>query len=256
MKTILKGTQIKKVYSTGGTTFEALKGIDLQMQEGEFVGIMGASGSGKTTLLNVLSTIDQATSGEILINGKNIVKMNDDTLALFRRNHLGFIFQDYNLLDTLTVKENIALPLALSKVKATEIDQCVLEIARRFGIDHILHQFPYQISGGQKQRCAASRAIITNPSMIFADEPIGALDSKTATDLLESIQTLNEQDSATILLVTHDAFVASYCKRVIFIKDGEIYKELFCESLNRQPFFQQVVNIMSEVSGGMVDDII
>ncbi|MHA4119747.1 ABC transporter ATP-binding protein [Bacillus cereus] len=256
MKTILKGTQIKKIYSTGGTTFEALKGIDLQIQEGEFVGIMGPSGSGKTTLLNVLSTIDQATSGEILINGKDIVKMNDDTLALFRRNHLGFIFQDYNLLDTLTVKENIALPLALSKVKATEIDQRVLEIARKFGIDHILHQFPYQISGGQKQRCAASRAIIANPSMIFADEPTGALDSKAATDLLESIQTLNEQDSATILLVTHDAFAASYCKRVIFIKDGAIYKELFRESLNRQPFFQKVVNIMSEVSGGMVDDII
>lgn len=256
MKTILKGTQIKKIYSTGGTTFEALKGIDLQIQEGEFVGIMGPSGSGKTTLLNVLSTINQATSGEILINGKDIVKMNDDTLALFRRNHLGFIFQDYNLLDTLTVKENIALPLALSKVKATEIDQRVLEIARKFGIDHILHQFPYQISGGQKQRCAASRAIIANPSMIFADEPTGALDSKAATDLLESIQTLNEQDSATILLVTHDAFAASYCKRVIFIKDGAIYKELFRESLNRQPFFQKVVNIMSEVSGGMVDDII
>ncbi|MCQ6531234.1 ABC transporter ATP-binding protein, partial [Bacillus mycoides] len=136
MKTILKGTQIKKVYNTGGTIFEALKGIDLQIQEGEFVGIMGPSGSGKTTLLNVLSTIDQATSGEILINGKDIVKMNDDTLALFRRNNLGFIFQDYNLLDTLTVKENIALPLALSKVKATEIDRRVLEIAKKFGIDH------------------------------------------------------------------------------------------------------------------------
>lgn len=213
---------------------------------------MGPSGSGKTTLLNVLSTIDQATSGEILINGKNIVKMNDDTLALFRRNHLGFIFQDYNLLDTLTVKENIALPLALSKVKATKINRRILEIAKKFGIDHILHQFPYQVSGRQKQRCAASR----DPSMIFANEPTGALDSKSATDLLESIQALNEQDSATILLVTHDAFAASYCKRVIFIKDGEIYKELFRESLSHQPFFQQVVNIMSEVSGGMVDDII
>ncbi|CDN39391.1 ABC transporter ATP-binding protein [Bacillus mycoides] len=256
MKTILKGTQIKKVYNTGGTTFEALKGIDLQIQEGEFVGIMGPSGSGKTTLLNVLSTIDQATSGEILINGKDIVKMNDDTLALFRRNHLGFVFQDYNLLDTLTVKENIALPLALSKVKATEVDRRVLEMAKKFGIDHILHQFPYQVSGGQKQRCAASRAIITNPSVIFADEPTGALDSKAATDLLESMQALNKQDHATILLVTHDAFAASYCKRVIFIKDGEIYKELFRGDLGRRPFFQQVVNIMSEVSGGMVDDII
>ncbi len=155
------------MYDTGGNKFAALKGINLQVKEGEFVGIMGPSGSGKTTLLNVLSTIDNATNGEILIDGKDIVKMNDDKLALFRRDHLGFIFQDYNLLDTLTVKENIALPLALSKVKASEIDRRVLEISKKFGIDHILSQFPYQVSGGQKQRCAASRAIVTNPSMIF-----------------------------------------------------------------------------------------
>ncbi|PEU75644.1 bacitracin ABC transporter ATP-binding protein [Bacillus cereus] len=256
MKTVLEAKQIKKVYDTGGNTFEALKGIDLQVTEGEFVGIMGPSGSGKTTLLNVLSTIDHATSGEILIDGNDIVKMNDDTLALFRRKHLGFIFQDYNLLDTLTVKENIALPLALSKVKVSEIDRLVLDISKKFGIDHILHQFPYQASGGQKQRCAASRAIVTNPSMIFGDEPTGALDSKSATDLLESMKSLNEQDHATILLVTHDAFAASYCKRVIFIKDGELYKELYREKLTRKQFFQRVVNVMSEVSGGMVDDII
>ncbi|MCQ6531230.1 ABC transporter ATP-binding protein, partial [Bacillus mycoides] len=145
---------------------------------------------------------------------------------------------------------------ALSKVKATEIDRRVLEIAKKFGIDHILHQFPYQVSGGQKQRCAASRAIITNPSVIFADEPTGALDSKAATDLLESMQALNKQDHATILLVTHDAFAASYCQRVIFIKDGELYKELYREKLTRKQFFQRVVNVMSEISGGMVDDII
>ncbi|AJQ57584.1 ABC transporter ATP-binding protein [Bacillus thuringiensis] len=256
MKTVLETKNIIKVYETGGNALEALKGINLQVKEGEFVGIMGPSGSGKTTLLNVLSTIDNVTSGEILIDGKDIVKMNDDTLALFRRNHLGFIFQDYNLLDTLIVKENIALPLALSKVEASEIDRRVLEIAKKFEIEHILNQFPYQVSGGQKQRCAASRAIITNPSMVFGDEPTGALDSKSATDLLESMKSLNEQDNSTILMVTHDAFAASYCKRVIFIKDGELCKELHRRKLTRKQFFQQVVDVMSSISGGVMDDVI
>ncbi|HDR4863298.1 bacitracin ABC transporter ATP-binding protein [Bacillus thuringiensis] len=249
MKIVLEAKNIKKVYDTGGNKFEALRGINLQVKEGEFVGIMGPSGSGKTTLLNVISTIDNATSGEILIDGKDIVKMNDEKLALFRRNHLGFIFQDYNLLDTLTVRENIALPLALSKVEAREIDRCVLEITKKFGIDHILNQFPYQVSGGQKQRCAASRAIVTNPSMIFGDEPTGALDSKSAKDLLESMKSLNEHDNSTILMVTHDALAASYCKRVIFIKDGELYKELQRGKLTRKQFFQEIVDVMSAISG-------
>ncbi|SFJ33021.1 MULTISPECIES: ABC transporter ATP-binding protein [unclassified Bacillus (in: firmicutes)] len=256
MKTVLEAKDIRKVYNTGGNTYEALKGINLQVKEGEFVGIMGPSGSGKTTLLNVLSTIDNATSGEILIDGNDIVKMNDDKLALFRRDHLGFIFQDYNLLDTLTVKENIALPLALSKVKTSEIDRRVLEIAKKFGIDHILDQYPYQVSGGQKQRCAASRAIVTNPSMIFGDEPTGALDSNSATDLLESLKALNEYDQSTILMVTHDAFAASYCKRVIFIKDGELFKELHKGELIRKQFFERVLDVMSTISGGAVDDVI
>ncbi|MGI2732236.1 ABC transporter ATP-binding protein [Bacillus cytotoxicus] len=256
MKTVLEARNIKKIYDTGGNQFEALKSIHLEVKEGEFVGIMGPSGSGKTTLLNVLSTIDNATSGEIFIDGSDIVKMNDDTLALFRRNHLGFIFQEYNLLDSLTVKENIALPLALSKIKANEIDRRVLEIAKKFGIDHILNQFPYQISGGQKQRCAASRAIVTNPSMIFGDEPTGALDSKAATDLLESMKSLNEYDHATILMVTHDAFAASYCKRVIFMKDGQLYKELHRGELDCKQFFQQVVDVMSAISGGSAHNII
>ncbi|HHK5565869.1 bacitracin ABC transporter ATP-binding protein [Bacillus anthracis] len=249
MKIVLEAKNIKKVYDTGGNKFEALRGINLQVKEGEFVGIMGPSGSGKTTLLNVISTIDNATSGEILIDGKDIVKMNDEKLALFRRNHLGFIFQDYNLLDTLTVRENIALPLALSKVEAREIDRCVLEITKKFGIDHILNQFPYQVSGGQKQRCAASRAIVTNPSMIFGDEPTGALDSKSAKDLLESMKSLNEHDNSTILMVTHDALAASYCKRVIFIKDGELYKELQRGKLTRKQFFQEIVDVMTAISG-------
>ncbi|PDY54784.1 ABC transporter ATP-binding protein [Bacillus toyonensis] len=256
MKIVLEAKNIKKVYDTGGNKFEALRGINLQVKEGEFVGIMGPSGSGKTTLLNVISTIDYATSGEILINGKDIVKMNDGKLALFRRNHLGFIFQDYNLLDTLTVRENIALPLALSKVEAREIDRCVLEIAKKFGIDHILNQFPYQVSGGQKQRCAASRAIVTNPSMIFGDEPTGALDSKSAKDLLESMKSLNEHDNSTILMVTHDALAASYCKRVIYIKDGNLYKELQRGKLTRKQFFQEIVDVMSAISGVAMEGLI
>ncbi|MED2765457.1 ABC transporter ATP-binding protein [Bacillus thuringiensis] len=256
MKTVLEAKNIKKVYDAGGNKFEVLKGINFQVKEGEFVGIMGPSGSGKTTLLNVLSTIDNATSGEILIDGNDIVKMSDDTLALFRRNHLGFIFQDYNLLDMLTVKENIALPLALSKVKAREIDRRVLEISKKVGIDQILSQYPYQVSGGQKQRCAAARAIVTNPSMIFGDEPTGALDSKSATDLLEIMKTLNKFDNSTILMVTHDAFAASYCKRVIMIKDGELYKELHRGNLTRKQFFQQVIDIMSFITEDRADDLI
>ncbi|KAA0777219.1 ABC transporter ATP-binding protein [Bacillus sp. AR2-1] len=256
MKIVLEAKNIKKVYDTGGNKFEALRGINLQVKEGEFVGIMGPSGSGKTTLLNVISTIDNATSGEILIDGKDIVKMNDEKLALFRRNHLGFIFQDYNLLDTLTVRENIALPLALSRVEAREIDRCVLVIAKKFGIDHILNQFPYQVSGGQKQRCAASRALVTNPSMILGDEPTGALDSKSAKDLLESMKSLNEHDNSTILMVTHDALAASYCKRVIFIKDGKLCKELYRGKLTRKQFFQEIVDVMSAISGVAMEGLI
>lgn len=256
MKKVLEARNISKVYDTGESKFTALKGISLQVNEGDFVGIMGPSGSGKTTLLNVLSTIDNTSKGEILIDGKDVVSMNDDKLALFRRNHLGFIFQDYNLLDTLTVRENIALPLALSNVKAREVDSRVIEIAKKFGINDILDKYPYQISGGQKQRCAASRAIVTKPSIIFGDEPTGALDSKSATDLLETIETLNENNKATILMVTHDAFAASYCKRVVFIKDGELYQELQRNDLTRKQFFKKVVDVMSAISGGSVNDVI
>ncbi|MDV4151813.1 ABC transporter ATP-binding protein [Clostridium sp. AL.422] len=256
MKKVLEARNISKVYNTGGSNFTALKGINLEVNEGEFVGIMGPSGSGKTTLLNVLSTIDNISKGEILIDQKDVVSMNDDKLALFRRNNLGFIFQDYNLLDTLTVGENIALPLALSNVKAKEVDSRVSEIAKKFGINNILDKYPYQISGGQKQRCAASRAIVTNPSIIFGDEPTGALDSKSATDLLETIESLNENNKATILMVTHDAFAASYCKRVIFIKDGELYEELQRNELSRKQFFKKVVDVMSTISGGSANDVI
>src|SRR5690606_36049103 len=213
MKKIVDAKQIKKVFGSKGNVFTAIDGIDLTVQEGEFVGIMGPSGAGKSTLLNMLATIDEPTSGEIIIDGTSITNMNEENLSAFRRNKLGFIFQDYNLLDTLTVKENIVLPLALAKVSANELEKRVHEVADKFGIASILEKYPYQVSGGQKQRTAASRAIISKPSLILADEPTGALDSKSATDLLESLKALSEQDKATILMVTHDAFAASYCQR-------------------------------------------
>lgn len=249
LKTVLEAKQLSKVYGTKDNLYTALESIDLQVKEGEFVGIMGPSGAGKSTLLNILSTIDTPTGGDILIDGQSIVNMKEEELALFRRNHLGFVFQDYNLLDSLTVRENIALPLALAKIKATEIDKRVDTIAKKFGIEHILEKYPYQISGGQKQRTASSRAIVSEPSLIFGDEPTGALDSKSATDLLDSFKQLNEQDKATILLVTHDAFAASYCQRVLFIKDGTIYKELHKEELSRKEFFNLILEVLSNIGG-------
>lgn len=255
MKTVVEARKIKKVYGLKGTVFPVLHGIDLNVQEGEFVGIMGPSGSGKTTLLNILATIDQPTSGHIVIDGENILNMNEEQLSAFRRNQLGFIFQDYNLLDTLTVKENILLPLAISKIHVSELERRVDEIADKFGIRPILEKYPYQISGGQKQRTAASRAIISNPRLILADEPTGALDSKSAADLLESLKSLNEQDKATIFMVTHDAFAASYCKRVLFIKDGNIFTELVKGNTSRKDFFKKILDVLNML-GGSASDII
>ncbi|HOA80142.1 MAG TPA: ABC transporter ATP-binding protein [Defluviitaleaceae bacterium] len=255
MKTVVEARKIKKVYGLKGTVFPVLHGIDLKVQEGEFVGIMGPSGSGKTTLLNILATIDQPTSGHIVIDGENILNMNEEQLSAFRRNKLGFIFQDYNLLDTLTVKENILLPLAISKIHVSELERRVDEIADKFGIRPILEKYPYQISGGQKQRTAASRAIISNPRLILADEPTGALDSKSAADLLESLKSLNEQDKATIFMVTHDAFAASYCKRVLFIKDGNIFTELVKGNTSRKDFFKKILDVLN-ILGGSASDII
>lgn len=249
MKKVLEAKQVSKVYGAKGNQYHALDNVNVDVEEGEFVGIMGPSGAGKTTLLNIISTIDSPTSGDIFIDGQNIVHMKEDQLALFRRDKLGFIFQDYNLLDSLTVRENIALPLALSKVNAKEIEQRVENIAKKFGIDSILDKYPYQVSGGQKQRCAASRAIVTNPSLIFGDEPTGALDSKSATDLLESLRELNEKDNATILMVTHDAFAASYCKRVVVIKDGNVFAELQKGKKTRKEFFNNILEIMGKIGG-------
>ncbi|EGO8595647.1 ABC transporter ATP-binding protein [Enterococcus faecalis] len=223
--------------------------------EGEFVGIMGPSGAGKSTLLNILATIDEPTAGDIVVDGINLTKMNEEQLSAFRRDKLGFLFQDYNLLDTLTVKENIILPLALAKLNVKELERRADEVADKFGIRDILNKYPYQISGGQKQRTAASRAIISKPNLILADEPTGALDSKSATDLLESLKDLNEQDKATILMVTHDAYAASYCNRVLFIKDGKIFTELVKGKRSRKEFFNKVLDVLSALGGGANDVI-
>lgn len=255
MEIILQARNVQKKFGTKGNVYTALQDINLEIQAGEFVGIMGPSGAGKTTLLNIFSTIDTPSSGDIIIAGQNIVKMKEEQLSDFRRNKLGFIFQDYNLLDTLTVKENILLPLALSKVPPVEIERRVNEIADTFSIRDILDKYPYHISGGQKQRTAASRAIVSNPSLILADEPTGALDSKSATSLLESLSALNENNKSTIMMVTHDAYAASFCKRVIFIKDGQLFTELHKEKQSRKGFFQQILEILASLGGEHHDTI-
>ncbi|MGK4468471.1 ABC transporter ATP-binding protein [Mammaliicoccus sciuri] len=255
MEKILEVSNLKKIYGSKGTTFTALNEIDLNIYKGEFVGVMGPSGSGKSTLLNILATIDSLTSGEIVIDGVNLRNMNEEKLSTFRLNKLGFIFQDYNLLDTLTVKENIILPLALAKTNVKEIESRVEKVSKRFGIESILDKYPYQISGGQKQRTAASRAIITQPSIVLADEPTGALDSKSAANLLESLAQLSEIEKSTILMVTHDALAASYCDRITFIKDGQIFTELVKGNLSRKDFFNKILEVLSAIGGG-TDDII
>lgn len=250
MKTILKARNIQKVFGTKGNVYRALEDINLEIQEGEFIGIMGPSGAGKSTLLNIFSTIDTPTAGEVMISEQNIVKMKEKELSDFRRDKLGFIFQDYNLLDTLTVKENILLPLALAKVSAAEIEKRVNDIAKTFGISDLLNKYPYHISGGQKQRTAAARAIIANPALVLADEPTGALDSKSAKSLLESLTKLNREREATIMMVTHDAFAASFCKRVLFINDGSIAAEIYKGEQDRQGFFEQILHVLASIGGG------
>ncbi|WP_081144022.1 ABC transporter ATP-binding protein [Bacillus cereus] len=255
MKVILEAKQIKKVYGAQGNGFIALNDIDLMLREGEFVGIMRPSGAGKSTLLNVLSTIDHPTSGEVLIAGKQLCKMNEKEMAKFRREELGFIFQDYNLLHSLTVRENIALPLALAKTSAEEIEKRVTEVAQTFGIYGLLDKFPSEISGGQRQRTASSRAIVTKPSLIFADEPTGALDSKSAQDFLESLTHLNEVHTATIMMITHDAYAASFCKRILFINDGIVFEELKRARCTRKEFFQNILDMLAK-NGGDTHDVI
>ncbi len=252
MKEVLKTRNVKKVYGSRGTVYTALHGINLSIKEGEFVGVMGPSGAGKTTLLNLIATIDRPTEGEILIDGSNVVVMNEEELSSFRRDSLGFIFQDYNLLDNLTVKENIVLPLALAKVNHQEIEKRISKIANSLQIEDILNKYPYEISGGQKQRTAASRAIINNPQLILADEPTGNLDSKSSRELLEYLTELNKLYQATIMMVTHDAIAASYCKRIVFIKDGNIFTELN-RGASRKEFFQRIMDVLKTLGGDLND---
>ncbi len=248
--------EAQKIYKSYGNKFnrqEVLKGIDIQVEEGDFVSIMGASGSGKTTLLNVLSSIDKVSQGMIKINGKDIVGMKEKQLAEFRKNHLGFIFQDYNLLDTLTVKENILLPLSITKTPKKEAEQKFHQLATELGIAEIKDKYPNEISGGQKQRTSAARAFIHNPSIIFADEPTGALDSKSASDLLNKLSGLNEKLGATIIMVTHDPVAASFSRRVIFIKDGQMYTQLNKGEETRQTFLKDIMKTQG-VLGGVHDE--
>lgn len=255
MKQVLQVQQIEKYYGSKANLTKAIDDISFGVDEGEFIGIMGSSGSGKTTLLNCISTIDRVTAGHILLNGQDITKLKGKQLNAFRRQELGFIFQDFNLLDTLTAYENIALALTIQKVKAAEIDERVLEIAEKLDIKSILQKYPYQISGGQKQRVASARAIITNPKLVLADEPTGALDSKSARQLLDSFSVLNQYMGATILMVTHDAFTASYANRILFIKDGKIFNEIHKGDNSRKQFFEKIIDVVT-LLGGALNDVI
>lgn len=246
---ILEAAKIHKSYGNKFNKQEVLKGLDITIEKGEFVGIMGASGSGKTTLLNVLSSIDKVSDGSIMIEGIEMTGMKEKQLAEFRKSHLGFIFQEYNLLDTLTVKENIILPLSISKMPKREALQKFRAVAEELSIYDIKDKYPNEISGGQKQRTSAARAFIHEPSIIFADEPTGALDSKSASDLLNKLNQLNQKRSSTIVMVTHDPAAASYCSRVIFIKDGQIYTQLTKGVQSRQTFFNDIMKTQGVLSG-------
>lgn len=250
---VLVGRKIRKIYGKKSTAQEVLKGIDIEVNKGEFVGIMGPSGSGKTTLLNVLCSIDHPTEGIIEINGQSLRGMKEKNLANFRREQLGFIFQDYNLLDTLTVKENILLPFSISKLPKAVVESRLKELVEILGIAEILNKYPNEISGGQKQRTSAARALITNPTLVFADEPTGALDSKSATALLTNLETINREKKATIMMVTHDSVAASFCSRVLFLKDGAIFTELYRGEKSRQQFFQQILSTQSVLGGDGYD---
>ncbi len=255
MNNVLEVKNIEKYYGHKTNLTKAIDNISFEVENGEYVGIMGASGSGKSTLLNCISTIDRVTSGQILINNQDITKLKGNSLNKFRREELGFIFQDFNLLDTLTCYENIALALTIQNVNAKEINQIVTKVAEKLGITEILKKYPYQVSGGQKQRVASARAVVTNPQIILADEPTGALDSRSARQLLEIFENLNQNFNATILMVTHDAFTASYAERIIFIKDGKIFNELIKGTNTRKQFFEKIIDVQT-LLGGELNDVI
>ncbi|MCF1586184.1 ABC transporter ATP-binding protein [Tetragenococcus koreensis] len=248
MEKIVSVNEVKKTYGKGNQKkTEALKGISFEVEKGEFIGIMGASGSGKSTLLNLLATLDKPTAGKIRINQADVTKLSGNQLADFRSHEIGFIFQDFNLLENLTAAENIAVPLSLQGVKSKEIHRRVAKVAKRLSIDGILTSYPAQISGGQKQRVAAARALVTQPTILLGDEPTGALDSNSARDLLDTMEELNQEDQVSILLVTHDPFSASYCQRILFIKDGVIYQEVKRENQTREAFYRQILSILGNL---------
>ena len=246
---VLEVNHVEKVYGSRNNVTRALADVSFAVDKGEFVGIMGASGSGKSTLLNCVSTIDTVTSGNVVINGADVTRMKHAKLTRFRREQLGFIFQDSNLLDTLTARENIALPLTIARVPAKETLARVEQVAQRLDIAGVLDKYPYQMSGGQQQRVAAARALVTDPAIILADEPTGALDSKNARLLLESIETMNRQYQATVLMVTHDSFAASHTNRVLFIRDGRIFTELRRGDSPRREFFDRIMEVVAMMGG-------
>ncbi|MFD3156819.1 ABC transporter ATP-binding protein [Haloimpatiens sp. FM7330] len=249
MEKILKINNVQKFYGTSRNVIKAINNISFEVCEGEFVGIMGASGSGKTTLLNCLSTIDTVSAGHIYVKDQDITEIKAKKLAKFRRENLGFIFQDYNLLDNLTVFENIAMALTINKVPTREYKKRIYELSEKLGINNILDKYPYEISGGQKQRCACVRALINNPKIVLADEPTGALDSKSSSILLKTMEKMNVELNSTILMVTHDAFSASYAERILFLKDGKIFTEINKGDKSRREFFNDILEVMAVLGG-------
>lgn len=249
MEPILKVQHLEKYYGKGSVITKALDDVSFQVEEGEFLGIMGASGSGKSTLLNCVSTIDTPTGGKIILNGRDVTRIPDREIAKFRRTNLGFVFQEFNLLDTLTVGENIGLSLAINHIDRDKVAHRVRRISEILGIEDIVDKFPYEISGGQRQRCACARALINSPSLIMADEPTGALDSHSSMLLLDTLMKMNERYRATILLVTHDIFSASFCSRVLFLRDGEIFTEIVRGNKDRKTFYNEIIDIMAVLGG-------
>jgi len=251
---LLQVRGLKKIYNTrlGAQQFTALKDVNFEITTGEFVAIMGASGSGKTTLLNIVASLDKATSGTVLLEGKNLKGIKDRELSAFRRENLGFVFQDFNLLDTFSIKDNILLPLVLSRVNASEMEKRLIPLAESLGLTMLLNKYPYEVSGGEKQRTAVARAVITNPKLILADEPTGALDSKASENLLKIFKGLHNKGQ-TILMVTHSTMAASHASRVLFIKDGELFSQIYCGEDTNKEFFDKIVSNLSVLSNGGVD---
>lgn len=250
MNEILKIKNITKDYGIKGFKTRVLKDISLNVNKGDFIAIMGPSGAGKTTLLNIMSTLDKQTSGEVILDGIDVSKVKNKELSKLRREKIGFIFQDYNLLDNMTLMNNIALPLALGKKKSKEIEEKVINIAKKFGLENHLDKYPYQLSGGQKQRGAAARSLITNPAVIFADEPTGALDSKSAYELLDSLEKVNKENNATIIMITHNPLTASYANEVYMINDGSIRCKLN-KGDSRKEFYSKIMDMLASMGGEM-----